>query len=309
MRYLTQHIAGIGGRIRERHEDFVVEEVPLYEPCGEGEHVYCQIEKRGIPTFEAVRLVAKQLGVRPRDVGYAGMKDAKAVTRQVLSVAGASEDAAMRIETGAVRVVWAKRHRNKLKLGHLKGNRFVIRVRDVDESAARTARQVMDVLSRRGAPNYFGEQRFGSKGDTHLPGREMLRGDVEAAVRAWLGGASASESPRLQEARALFDQARYEEALNAFPPSFRAETRALRVLIDTDNDWRAAYRSIPRELKRLFVSAYQSHLFNQLVDARIDELDKLWEGDLAFIHAKGAAFIVEDASAEQPRSDAPGSLQ
>ena len=303
MRYLTHDLLGIGGRLKERYEDFVVDEVPLYEPCGEGEHVYFEIEKRGLPAFEAVRMVAKGLGVRPRDVGYAGMKDAKAVTRQVLSVAGVAEADVQRLDSDALHVRWVKRHRNKLKLGHLKGNRFAIRVRGVDESALERARSVMSFLERIGAPNYFGEQRFGSKGETHLPGRLLLLGDVEGAIRNWIGRPSPNEGERLQRARALFDEGDYREALDTFPPMFRAEARALRVLIETDGDWRAAFRSVPRDHTRLFISAYQSHLFNRLVEARIDGLDQLWAGDLAYKHDNGAAFIVEDAAAEQPRCD------
>ena len=304
MRYLTEDLPGIGGAIKATVDDFVVEELPLYEPCGEGEHVYFQIEKRGVTTFEAVRRVAKALRVQPRNVGYAGMKDAKAVTRQVLSVSGVSEEQVLGMDLPALDVKWAKRHRNKLKLGHLKGNRFCIRVSGVGESSMGIAREVIDVLARRGVPNYFGEQRFGAKGDTHVPGLAMLRGDVEAAVRAFVGGPSPNETPRLQEARSLFDQARLEDALRAFPPMFRHEQRAIHVLMQTDMDWRAAFRAIPRELRRLFLSAYQSHLFNQIVEERIEHLDELWLGDLAYKHVNGACFLVEDVEAQRPRLEA-----
>ena len=304
MHYLTQDLPGIGGVIRETLEDFVVEEVPMYEPCGEGAHVYCQIEKRNLTTFDAVRLVANQLRVRPHDIGYAGMKDAKAVTRQVLSVPGVTEAQAQAVSAPTLSIRWAKRHRNKLKLGHLRGNRFEIRVRNVEQSAADTAQEVLEILGRRGVPNYFGEQRFGSKGETHLPGREMVRGDIEAAVRAFLGQPSPRETVRLQEARSLFDQGRLSDAQRAFPPAFRNERRTLQALIDTHSDWPAAFRSIPRELRRLFVTAYQSHLFNQIADRRIEQLDELWQGDLAYKHVNGACFVVEDVEAERPRLEA-----
>src|SRR6476660_9878128 len=85
--YLTD-FAGIGGVIKQRPEDFFVQEIPLYEPSGEGEHVYAEIQKVGISTFEAIDRIARALDVSPRGIGYAGMKDAQAVTRQSLSILG-----------------------------------------------------------------------------------------------------------------------------------------------------------------------------------------------------------------------------
>src|SRR3954464_10506299 len=132
--YLTPEFAGIGGVIKQRPEDFFVQELPLYEPSGEGEHVYCEIEKVGIPTFEAINRIAANLKVSPRDIGYAGMKDAHAITRQVLSVWGTTEAAVMGLKIPGIAVQWAARHVNKLRLGHLAGNRFAIKIREVDAS-------------------------------------------------------------------------------------------------------------------------------------------------------------------------------
>src|SRR5215813_11325527 len=93
--YLTRELPGIGGKIKQRDEDFFVEELPLYEPGGQGEHVYCEIEKAGMSTFDAVHRLAEALGVAQREIGYAGMKDARAITRQVVSIWGTTEDAVM----------------------------------------------------------------------------------------------------------------------------------------------------------------------------------------------------------------------
>ena len=86
MPYLTADIPGTGGKIKETPEDFMVEEVPLYLPCGEGEHTYVTIEKRGITTLEAIRRFGRALQVPERDIGYAGMKDAVGLTRQTFSI-------------------------------------------------------------------------------------------------------------------------------------------------------------------------------------------------------------------------------
>ena len=144
--YLTADVPGIGGVIKQRPEDFLVEEIPLYEPCGEGEHIYLMVEKRHMPTFEAMGVVANHFGVRHEAVGYAGLKDKHAVTRQVLSVHAPGkrpEDFPM-IQHDRMAVLWADLHTNKLRQGHLKGNRFSIKVRSTDMSKALHAKRVLD---------------------------------------------------------------------------------------------------------------------------------------------------------------------
>src|SRR6266550_2589343 len=150
--YLTHDIPGIGGTIKNRAEDFFVQEVPLYEPSGEGEHVYCEIQKIGLTTFEAIGRIAKALGVSSREIGYAGMKDARAVTRQVLSIAGTTPDAVMSLKLPEVTVLWTARHGNKLRLGHLKANRFAIKIREVQPTNVLKLRPVINELTRRGVP-------------------------------------------------------------------------------------------------------------------------------------------------------------
>src|SRR5687768_3672292 len=130
--YLTKDFPGIGGTIKERAEDFFVQEIPLYEPGGAGEHVYCEIQKTGLTTFEAIDRLAFSLNVSSRDIGYAGMKDARAITRQVFSIPGTTEPAVMAVKIPGIEILWAARHGNKLRLGHLRGNRFAIKIRNVN---------------------------------------------------------------------------------------------------------------------------------------------------------------------------------
>ncbi|HUQ68301.1 MAG TPA: tRNA pseudouridine(13) synthase TruD, partial [Planctomycetaceae bacterium] len=178
--YALKEFQGVGGQIKQRDEDFFVQEIPLYEPSGEGEHVYCEIQKVGIPTFEAVNRVAHALRVSVRDVGYAGLKDARAVSRQVLSIWGTTEDAVMGMHLSGITVQWARRHVNKLRLGHLAGNRFAIKVRDVEPTDVVKLQEPLKELQRRGVPNYFGEQRFGRRGDNDQLGAALVRGDDRA---------------------------------------------------------------------------------------------------------------------------------
>src|SRR6478736_2923259 len=156
--YLTKDFPGIGGTLKQRDEDFFVQEIPIYEPSGEGEHVYCEIQKVGIPTFEAVNRIARALNVSTRDIGYAGLKDAKAISRQVLSIWGTTEQAVMNLHVPDITVQWAARHGNKLRLGHLAGNRFAIKIRNVNPTDVVKLKDPLAELQRRGMPNYFGEQ-------------------------------------------------------------------------------------------------------------------------------------------------------
>ena len=148
--YLTGHFPGTGGTIKQTPEDFRVEEVPRYLPCGEGEHLYLEVEKRGLTTFEAVTRLAGALGVPERQVGYAGLKDARATTRQWISLAGAAPGEAAALEIEGLRILSAGLHRNKLRLGHLAGNRFRIRARGVRPGALEHARDSLHVLQSLG---------------------------------------------------------------------------------------------------------------------------------------------------------------
>ncbi|HEX5242495.1 MAG TPA: tRNA pseudouridine(13) synthase TruD, partial [Tepidisphaeraceae bacterium] len=108
--YLTREFPGIGGRIKQRPDDFQVQEIPLYEPGGSGEHVYCEIQKTGITTFEAVDRLARSLHISSRDIAFAGMKDAAAVARQMLSIQGVEPHTVMETKVEGVQVLWVDRH-------------------------------------------------------------------------------------------------------------------------------------------------------------------------------------------------------
>jgi tRNA pseudouridine13 synthase len=129
---VTRDFPGVGGTIKQRVEDFFVQELPLYEPSGAGEHVYFEIEKAGLTTFDAINRAAAALGISSRDIGYAGLKDARAVTRQILSAQGTTEEAVMGLQLPGITVLWAARHGNKLRIGHLASTRLSVKIRDVE---------------------------------------------------------------------------------------------------------------------------------------------------------------------------------
>lgn len=178
--YLTTSLPGIGGVIREEVEDFIVEEIPAYEACGEGVHTFFAVEKVNLPTMTLVRNVAQALDIAKRDVGYAGLKDTRAIARQVLSVPEIDPEVILGLDLEGAKVLWAKRHNNKLRTGHLRGNRFTIRLRDVCPEAEANAAPIVAKLIEAGVPNGYGPQRFGRYGDNAEVGLALMRDDREA---------------------------------------------------------------------------------------------------------------------------------
>jgi tRNA pseudouridine13 synthase len=298
---VTSSLPGVGGVCREHPEDFYVEEIPLYAPTGAGQHTLFEIEKRGIDTPGAIRLLAHELDISTRDIGSAGLKDAQAISRQWLSVEGITPERLLAIGHPQVRVLSAERHRNRLKIGHLRGNRFVVRIRQAPSDALIRSREILDVLTRRGLPNGFGLQRFGSRGQTHLLGRSLLQHDLNGFFRVYLGMPQPADKPEARAARELYDAGDIPGAIRLWPVTHGDEYRALRALF-IQHSLQAAYYSLPRELLRLTLAAYQAYLFNQLLQQRIDRYDQLEKGDLAYKHDNGACFMVEDANIEQLRA-------
>jgi tRNA pseudouridine13 synthase len=302
--YLTRDFPGIGGTIKNRPEDFFVQEIPIYEPSGEGEHVYAEIQKINLSTFEAINRIADAMGMQSREIGYAGLKDARAITRQIISIPGTTEAAVMGLKLPDLTVLWAARHGNKMRLGHLKANRFAIKIRDVQPTDVIKLRPVLAQLQRRGMPNYFGEQRFGRRGDNDKLGAAYIRGDHKAVLSQLLGTPNPEVDDReTARARAAFDAHDLDKAMQLFPRKHGMERRVLHRLIKTHRPSSAVW-TINENLRRLWVSALQSRVFNQIVAKRIDSIDRLMDGDFAYKHENGACFLVQDAAAEQPRCDA-----
>lgn len=311
--YLTPDMPGVGGVLKERPEDFLVEEQPLYEPCGEGEHVYLLIEKCGLTTTEAVRRVAGAFHMNRRNIGYAGLKDKHAVTRQHLSLwlpgveASLVSEGIERLNTQQekLKVLWSERHTNKLKRGHHGGNRFVIRVRGVEPTHVVRAKKVMDVLEKRGVPNYIGDQRFGYRQNSHRTGRAMLLGDYETVIEEMLGSEVPTESESIKRGRELYRASDYEGALAVWPRSLRYDRQLLDSLRQGKSPAQAV-RHIDNSQRAFLVSAWQSAVFNDVLHQRVSDgtFDKLLPGDLAWKHDSRATFEVDDATYEE--DNAPG---
>lgn len=175
--YATAKSLTARGKIRTVPEDFRVEELPAYPPSGQGEHVFVRFEKTGLTTQEALTRIARALAVDARAAGVAGQKDKHAVTTQWASFTGTTPEAAAALELENIRVLAASRHTNKLRTGHLHGNRFELRLRGTDR--ADVVAEVLAELERIGAPNYYGEQRFGIGERNYARALEFVTGKVK----------------------------------------------------------------------------------------------------------------------------------
>ncbi|HYE01908.1 MAG TPA: tRNA pseudouridine(13) synthase TruD [Phycisphaerales bacterium] len=300
--HVTADLPGVGGVLRQRPEDFFVEELPAYEPCGSGEHLYLFVQKTDMPTMQLVSLLARHYGVPKHAVGYAGLKDRLAVTRQLVSVhlPGKRAEDPPAFAHERVTVLWSDRHTNKLRQGHLAGNRFVVRIRGVEAGGVVHAHRVLQRLERVGAPNFAGEQRFGLLANNHLVGRALLLGDDRGVLDLILGPSAAR--PEMQaEARRLYAEGRYAEAKEAFPRNADTERRVLAALAHGRGPGRAV-ATIPAMQRQFYVTAFQSAVFNRVLGARVHAglLAALREGDLAWKHDSGAVFAVDAAVLSDP---------
>ncbi len=177
----TADLPGIGGYIKRHLEDFEVEEIPAYPPSGTGDHLYLWIEKRGVGAEYFVRQVARRLDIPVSEIGTAGLKDRQAVTRQMMSVPIRAEPRLHQLDGDGIRLLNVSRHGNKLKPGHLHGNRFRILVRDAAAESGERLPPLIDRLRRDGLANFYGEQRFGHEGETVLLGLSLLRREAPPA--------------------------------------------------------------------------------------------------------------------------------
>ena len=326
--HLTGDIAPIPFRFRAVPEDFVVREVPeeledegeaaqgvQEEPgvgdvhreksAGGGTHWYFDLEKRGLGTVEAVQRIARALGRRDFEIGYAGRKDAFAVTSQRISIEHVDPAQVEALELNGITLRRVAAFGRKLRLGALRGNRFELRLLELDPRRRADFESVLDVLSREGLPNYFGEQRFGRRGLSFRLGRCLIAGDPHAYLCELLSPDHIGPNPAVEElASALHGATRSaQRRLTRLTPKLPPDLAAVaKQLARRPNDWAAALRAVPKRTRRFHLSAFQSRVFNRVLSARLStatgpRFAELWPGDVAFEHESRRSFPIP---AEEP---------
>lgn len=176
--YFLNH-SKIDAYFKQNKDDFVVTEIPLYEFSGDGEHLIVKFRKKDMTTWDALKVFCDTLGVKIKDIGYAGLKDKNAMTVQYISIPRTFETKLASFSHPTIKVLETSYHNNKIKIGHLKGNNFFIRLKKVGGIQHTQIVSVLKKIKEFGMPNYFGFQRFGIDGDNYKKGEAIIKGELK----------------------------------------------------------------------------------------------------------------------------------
>lgn len=288
--YATE-TAGVGGVIRDSVEDFRVEEVlvdgskatiektkagrVLDSSPSKRRYLLCVLVKRNWDTFIVLKTIAKHLDLSQGQIQIAGIKDAKAVTAQHITVENCSVEEAAEVNVKDVEIRPVGYVHEKLSPYYLLGNYFTIRITKIKHAETTVAKRIAEVAEAvaeaGGVPNFFGHQRFGTtRPITHLVGKALLEGAFEEAAMLFLAKPSVHEHPDSRNARMeLQSTGDFKQALQNFPRQLRFERLMLRHLAEKKDDYVGAFMRLPVKLQALFVQAFQSYLFNRFLSERV----------------------------------------
>jgi tRNA pseudouridine13 synthase len=287
---------GIGGTIRQSAEDFVVKEVlvdgskaevnrsegnteqtVLGSSSVKSRYLLCVLFKRNWDTFMALRNVAQQLGINTTQIQIAGIKDAKALTAQHITIENASIEDVQKLRLKDIEVRPIGYLRTELSSYYLFGNSFQVRIKNVKHSKTvierRTAKTMEELQGLGGIPNFFGHQRFGTtRSITHLVGKNFVKGNLKRAAMLFLAKSTLYEHPESRKARQELQATQdFKQALKSYPKQLRYERMMLRSLAEKPRDFAGGFKRLPTKLLELFIQAYQSYLFNKFLSSRIKD--------------------------------------
>jgi len=308
---------GIGGQIKRRYTDFIVEEIQrdgkvceakrFVKEFGEqesagiqqnletAEQLHLETEKLIVPqnledreqlhldlekinrdTNFVIRDITRFIQCSGKRIGYAGMKDKRAVTCQRISIFRPNVERLQQFSSRGIQLrnpFWEK---ERIDLGMLLGNKFTVTIRDLQLEEKELKKRIAAFFKeaeKNGIANYFGEQRFGGiRNITHVVGKEFLKGDFRNGVMLYLCHAAEGEEEEVAAARKrLAETNDFAEATRLFPPKFRYERAMIHHLCRFPNDFVGAFGRLPKKLRYLFTHAYQSHLFNKIIEERFSQ--------------------------------------
>jgi tRNA pseudouridine13 synthase len=276
---------GIGGRLRTTAEDFIVVEIPPEKKPTTGPYLICRLTKKNWELQHAVREIAKRLGISHRRIGWAGTKDRNAVTTQWISLYNVTPQQVAAVYLKDITLEPISQSNEALSLGDLQGNRFDIVIRDTDPADLPERVRSITETVKAGVPNYFGIQRFGAiRPVTHRVGEWILRGDYEQAVLTYIGMEFSGEPEGIRKVRSAFIATKDPvPALSGLPVQMNYERAMLHFLCKNPGDYQGALHELPPKLLSMFVSAFQSWLFNLSLSRRFDDghgLDDPVPGDI-----------------------------
>jgi tRNA pseudouridine13 synthase len=259
-------------KLKRQAEDFRVEELPLVKAGDQGRFTFYRLDKRGMGTLEAIEAIGRRWNIAGRRVSYGGLKDRHAVTTQYLTIFDGPERG-LRESSFDLSPLGKLAH--PYGPAHFQGNRFTVVLRDLSQPALERAVKAVGELPRDGLPNYFDDQRFGSVGfGGGFIGHAWLAGEHERALRLALAEPNPSDRPGTKAEKAILREfwGRWPEAKARLE---RSHARSLvTYLVDHPTDFRGAFARIRRELRSLYFSAFQSHLWNLMLGRMIDKLTR-----------------------------------
>jgi tRNA pseudouridine13 synthase len=266
---------GTKGRLKREVEDFVVDEISRHPPEDPaGRYTIAKVTSVNWETNRLVRQMSRQLGISRNRISFAGTKDKRAVTSQLMCFEAPLEEV-LGLRMHQVTIEAAYRSRKNLTIGDLIGNSFKIKVRDCamagDELRSEANKTLSHLDSLGGFPNFFGVQRFGSlRPITHIVGKHIIKGEFEEACMAYAANPVPEESEEARAARQFVHDTRdYPAALRLLPRHLMFERTLIEHLSKDPNDYPGAIRALPRNLQMMFVHAYQAFLFNRILSERV----------------------------------------
>lgn len=318
--FLTKTPA-LKGRVKQRYSDFIVEEVlqdgsickvqrftkswQEREPTrameiptrNNEEHLHLELEKINTDTATALALISRGINVSKKRIGYAGLKDKRAITCQRISIYMPDEGLVAKFGVKGLEVRNPRWSEKRVELGDLKGNQFTIAIRDISASEEEIKKILEDFSheAEKGLPNYFGNQRFGGKRMiTHKVGKLLLQGKFQEGIILYLTDTYEEEKAEVKNARINLAKSKdYKKALKEFPFDARPERAMLNHLVKYPNDFAGAFATLPKKIRYLFSHAYQSYLFNKMLSLRIEKYGKDALGEIdGDVMADGAPALL-----------------
>jgi tRNA pseudouridine13 synthase len=226
-----------------------------------------------------IREISRRLRVSKNRIGFAGTKDKFARTTQKISIWDVDEEELKRVRITDVSLKLIGRSNKAISLGDLYGNEFEIVIRNIEGEKNKIKQNIeaitTEIENAGGVPNFFGVQRFGIRRPiTHVVGKHLIKGEIKEAVMSYITDIFADESEEAKRARLLCKEGEQKESLKKMPPFLRYEKAMLNELVKGErgsNDFLSAFSVLPKNLRKLFVHAYQSYLFNLVLSHRLKQ--------------------------------------
>ncbi|MEM5871690.1 MAG: tRNA pseudouridine(13) synthase TruD [Candidatus Aenigmatarchaeota archaeon] len=259
-------------KIKQIPEDFVVKEIFEKKKFRKGEekgvekgyYVWFDLTKKNYDLFRCIKILAKKLGVSIKRFGYAGVKDKRAITTQKISVWNVPIEKLKDIKLKDIELSNFEIKNERINLGDLKGNYFEITIRDIHEKDKEKIEEKLKRIKKEGFVNFFGEQRFGIRKNTHAIGKAIIKNDLKNAVWLYLTDEGEEKEEIKKFRKFLKETKNLKEAVKICPKNLRYEKLLLEHLISKPNDYAGALRKLPKKLRLLFIHAYQAYLWNEI---------------------------------------------